>query len=1264
MRKITMNFLCAFAIFSCSSLAQAATIRVPQNYSTIQAAINAAQSSDTVLVSSGTYTGQVTMKAGVTLKSESGPASTILDGQGQDILVAHYADNADNFRLEGFTLVNGRSGVNVEYADNLVIAGNIIRNNSEYGIQVTNSSGLAVINNTVRDNTLTGIRNFAVSGKISNNIICQNSNGGIWLDNFGSTIAPQVVNNVIYANSYNNGVASEGGGLYITNVSPVVRNNIIFNNYGQMAGGVRGYIASGMTLEYNDVWNNTAKNVQGGDPNYYQVPSPVNSISSDPLFKDLASGDLHLTLDSPCVNAGNPDSAFNDTNGTRNDMGYYGGPDAVVESRTAYFVQRNGSQLVCNGQPFYFNGTNNDHPYHWSHYMISDAFNDAKGLGLTVFRVWASSEGQNSWKDGFNFQPNPGEYNEPTFQQLDYIIAKAEETGIRVILPLVNNWDDGYGGMQQYVRWSQGDPADWSQKSILTFDLYNAGDPVSCDLAVRTGDNWTWYESPLTTLSPGWNHITIDLAGSTWKTAATNWQYTASLADRNKIKSFAVGVFNYTHPGSFYIDNFRLDGVLYDGIEYNGGWYVADYSHASWAEISNAFVSQGSYGLRVDYSYSYGEDNKAFVEKQPQVDKNIFFTDPSCKQMYKNYINYILHRVNTYTGKMYRDDPAILMWELANEPRCESDPTGDTMRAWVDEMAAYVKGIDPNHLVSTGEEGWYKRAGSTAWQYDGRLGTDFIRNSQSSYIDMCSFHLYPVGYSLSDSDAMNWIQEHVDNALRIVGKPAYLGEFGYPADRRARILNNFDTGTEGWSIEWNFAGGPVQVESPSYDGNGSIRYEAVLSEGISSNGARIVYSTPQDYSNCDYISAYVYLPEGAPWDISAEMYAHSGDNWTWVSGRNYPLKPGAWTQIMLQRSWIENGGGDPHKMRSLGLQIKRGNTNYTGAVYYDLFALNMSYTTLDASAQMAKRNLTYQTWYSLLDAVSANGALFWEIFAHKDDGTLFPDYWNWAVYYPEDTETSGIIQNFSRVMNNKCLGGMYDTTPPSTPVVSDGGATTFSLTELFASWQAFDLESGIAGYQYIITRDCPGGVIIRDWTSTGTASSVTAGSLNLEAGKIYFFGIKARNGAGMESFTGYSDGILVDSGASLTLNSPLAAAAAFSTAAVATSAPDTKKPTVSGISDSPDPFDPEAGKVSVISFTVKDDISTVVEVVLNIYDPRGNIVRTYSNSVQPVGKGSFSWDGRNSSGAYVANAQYKYRLKVIDRSGNYVYSGYYYITKK
>ena len=109
-----------------------------------------------------------------------------------------------------------------------------------------------------------------------------------------------------------------------------------------------------------------------------------------------------------------------------------------------------------------------------------------------------------------------------------------------------------------------------------------------------------------------------------------------------------------------------------------------------------------------------------------------------------------------------------------------------------------------------------------------------------------------------------------------------------------------------------------------------------------------------------------------------------------------------------------------------------------------------------------------------------------------------------------------------------------DTTPPTTPVVSDDGAYTTSATQLHATWTSADPESGIADYQYQIRQDSTSGLIIADWTSTRTppsksaSNSVTRTGLNLLQGKSYFFAIKAQNGSKLWSAVGYSNGIKMD----------------------------------------------------------------------------------------------------------------------------------------
>jgi len=113
--------------------------------------------------------------------------------------------------------------------------------------------------------------------------------------------------------------------------------------------------------------------------------------------------------------------------------------------------------------------------------------------------------------------------------------------------------------------------------------------------------------------------------------------------------------------------------------------------------------------------------------------------------------------------------------------------------------------------------------------------------------------------------------------------------------------------------------------------------------------------------------------------------------------------------------------------------------------------------------------------------------------------------------------------NLSRPQFATAVGS--DFTKPTTPVVTDEGAYTWSPDTLSASWTSSDPESGITGYSYAIGTT-KGGTNVVGWTDIGTVTSVTRSGLNLIPGTTYWFTVKSRNGAGMWSSLGYSDGII------------------------------------------------------------------------------------------------------------------------------------------
>jgi parallel beta-helix repeat protein len=147
------------------------------------------------------------------------------------------------------------------------------------------------------------------TSKLTNNIIRNCAVTGLVCQNFAS---PQVINNVITLTGY-------GGIDCINNSSPLVLNNII-SACGRPGIMVRN--SSFPIIDYNDVWqNNTATD---STLNYQGTAAGPNDINADPQF----TGDYNeLGSGSPCIDAGHIGAEFNDSDGSQNNIGAYGGPN-------------------------------------------------------------------------------------------------------------------------------------------------------------------------------------------------------------------------------------------------------------------------------------------------------------------------------------------------------------------------------------------------------------------------------------------------------------------------------------------------------------------------------------------------------------------------------------------------------------------------------------------------------------------------------------------------------------------------------------------------------------------------------------------------------------------------------------------------------------------------------------------------------------------------------------------------------------------------
>ncbi len=182
--------------------------------------------------------------------------------------------------------------------------------------------------------------------------------------------------------------------------------------------------------------------------------------------------------------------------------------------------------------------------------------------------------------------------------------------------------------------------------------------------------------------------------------------------------------------------------------------------YVSWCGISNS--------NQCDPSASSGIGSEVHDE---------FYTNLCTRNAFKSYINYVLNRKNNLTGRYYKDEPSVFAWELGNEPRARSDPTGDILDSWVEEMSSYIKSIDSNHMVTTGIEGFNIDQSSEDIGL-GTEGTDFVRNHNHQGIDFATFHMYPDHWEITKERTIQWIQEHVNDAHNVLGKPVIVEEFG------------------------------------------------------------------------------------------------------------------------------------------------------------------------------------------------------------------------------------------------------------------------------------------------------------------------------------------------------------------------------------------------------------------------------------------------------------------------------------------------------
>ena len=222
-----------------------------------------------------------------------------------------------------------------------------------------------------------------------------------------------------------------------------------------------------------------------------------------------------------------------------------------------------------------------------------------------------------------------------------------------------------------------------------------------------------------------------------------------------------------------------------------------------WAGINDA----------ADDSYKYGINNEKAI---------LFYSNPETRRLYREHLEKLATRRNTITGVMYRDDPNIFGWELMNEAQVITGRWTER-RAWFAEMSAYLKSLDPNHMIAPGAWGYRSSSERREWLADHSIPT----------IDYCDVHSYPRDDHDSFVDSPAALKEFIENraaAAFSIKKPLVFGEFGM--------------GVQGYNgasqIEWYKA----LFEGNARAGAGGVMFWILTPDAR--RGYGLTYSTPRD----------------------------------------------------------------------------------------------------------------------------------------------------------------------------------------------------------------------------------------------------------------------------------------------------------------------------------------------------------------------------------------------------------------------------------
>ncbi|TVY38395.1 Mannan endo-1,4-beta-mannosidase, partial [Lachnellula subtilissima] len=276
--------------------------------------------------------------------------------------------------------------------------------------------------------------------------------------------------------------------------------------------------------------------------------------------------------------------------------------------------------------------------------------------------------------------------------------------------------------------------------------------------------------------------------------------------------------------------------------------------YQSFINGSDPVINTGSDGLeRLDYVVQSAEAHgislivnfvnnwsdyggmAAYVSYYGLSANTAWYTSSAAQAQYQKYIAAVVAR--------YKTSKNIFAWELANEPRCSGCATS-VITSWVNTTSAYIKGLDPNHMVAVGDEGFGLSGGASGdYVYSSGEGESFHDNLALSTIDFGTYHLYPSSWGENDTWAQQWIQTHADVGTAL-GKPVILEEYGptnHTVDLQWQqwVLSTQTAGDMYWQYGDTLSGGQT-----ANDGNtiyyGTTEFNTLIAPHASAMAAKAV----------------------------------------------------------------------------------------------------------------------------------------------------------------------------------------------------------------------------------------------------------------------------------------------------------------------------------------------------------------------------------------------------------------------------------------